>query len=277
MPTTLPTVLTIAGSDSGGGAGIQADLKTFEANDAFGTSVITALTAQNTQGVAAIHHVPPEMIQAQLKALFDDMTVQAIKIGMLGNAATIRTISEFLKAKSPAAPIVLDPVMVATSGDRLLVAEAETSLQQELMPLASVITPNRYEAQLLSGRNIASLPDAREAARTLAQRYPNACIILKGVNLEAEQDSQGNVLARDILCYGDRFETIDAVWVDIGTLHGTGCTFSSALAAQLAHGHPLSAAAHAAKAYISAAIRYAPEPVGQGSRVLRHSVTPVQL
>jgi hydroxymethylpyrimidine/phosphomethylpyrimidine kinase len=259
----IPNVLTIAGSDSGGGAGIQADLKTFSALGAYGLSVIAALTAQNTRAVTAIHDVPPEFVTAQLDAVFDDIEIAAVKIGMLSSAAIIETVSEGLR-RHGARQIVVDPVMVAKSGDRLLREDAVSALKELLLPLATVITPNLPEAAVLL--ESAVVPDEAgmiEAAAGLRALGPEA-VLLKGGHRRA-----GDSI--DVLDDGGAPLTLAAPRIASGNTHGTGCTLSSAIAALLAHGLPLRAAVQEAKAYITAAIRAADRlSVGHGHGPVHH-------
>jgi hydroxymethylpyrimidine/phosphomethylpyrimidine kinase len=241
-------VLTIAGSDSGGGAGIQADLKTFAALECYGASAITALTAQNTLGVSAIHPVPPDFAAAQIAAVLEDIGADAVKIGMLYSAQLIRTVAEQLRQYA-ARNIVLDPVMVAQSGDRLLEDDAVGAIRDYLMPLANVVTPNIPEAEVLVGRRIRSLEDMQAAAQDLG-RYGSEAVLLKGGHLE-ESDSSDLLH----LCRENRFVTLAAERISSRNTHGTGCTLSAAIAAYLARGEDLENAVRQAKTYITAALR----------------------
>ncbi|HEY8264699.1 MAG TPA: bifunctional hydroxymethylpyrimidine kinase/phosphomethylpyrimidine kinase [Methyloceanibacter sp.] len=255
--------LTIAGSDSSGGAGIQADLKTFSALGVYGASVITALTAQNTQRVDEIMVVPPEFVLAQLRSAMSDLAVNAIKIGMLGTAGVIDAVVEGL-SEFPGVPVVLDPVMVATSGDPLLDEDAVDSLVTKLIPLATLITPNLKEAALL----LDEPEDRREKwmegrAQRLLDLGPRA-VLLKG------GDSDGET-ALDILVDGDGIQRLDAPRAATKNTHGTGCTLSSAIAAELAKGEPLDKAVKDAKVYVTAAIMAADElQVGKGRGPVHH-------
>jgi hydroxymethylpyrimidine/phosphomethylpyrimidine kinase len=241
-------VLTIAGSDSGGGAGIQADLKTFAALECYGASAITALTAQNTLGVSGIHPVPPDFAAAQIAAVLEDIGADAVKIGMLYSAQLIRAVAEQLR-KYAARNIVLDPVMVAQSGDRLLEDDAVGAIRDYLMPLSNVVTPNIPEAEVLVGRRIRSLEDMQAAAQDLG-RYGSEAVLLKGGHLE-ESDSSDLLH----LCRENRFVTLAAERVSSRNTHGTGCTLSAAIAAYLARGEDLENAVRQAKTYITAALR----------------------
>jgi hydroxymethylpyrimidine/phosphomethylpyrimidine kinase len=257
-------VLTIAGSDSGGGAGIQADLKTFAALECYGSSAITALTAQNTLGVRAIHPVPPEFAAAQIAAVFEDIGADAVKIGMLYSARLIRIVAEELH-RYRARNVVLDPVMVAQSGDRLLESDAVGAIREHLMPLAEIVTPNVPEAEVLTGRRIGGLAEMQAAARDLAGHGSRA-VMLKGGHLETADSSDLLYLCRD-----DRWVTLPAERIPSRNTHGTGCTLSSAIAAYLARGEELEAAVRRAKTYITAALQAgAPYRLGSGHGPVHH-------
>jgi hydroxymethylpyrimidine/phosphomethylpyrimidine kinase len=260
-----PIALTIAGSDPSGGAGIQADLKTFAAFGVYGASVITALTAQNTRGVSAVHGLPPELVRAQAEAVLDDLAVGAIKVGMLGDAATIEVVAGILRSR-PELPVVLDPVMVAASGDPLLAEEAVGALRESLLPLATLVTPNAHEAALLLRDAPAADEDglALQAAR-LRVLGPGAALV-KGGRLA---DPRRSV---DALATRSGVELLAAPRVAIARPHGTGCTLSSSVAAGLALGMELAPAVRAAKAYVSEALeRAAATPIGTGARPLVHA------
>lgn len=247
--TTYHRALTIAGSDSGGGAGIQADLKTFSALGCYGTSVITALTAQNTVAVTAIEAVPPAFVAAQIDAVLDDIGTDATKIGMLHAAAVVETVAEGLARHDPG-PIVLDPVMVAKSGDVLLEDDAIAALRDRLLPMATVITPNLPEAAvLLDGDGIDTVTDMERAAKALAGLGPRA-VLLKGGHLDGSGSPDVSYDA-----HTDTVRHIDAERIDTPNTHGTGCTLSSAIAAFLARGAPLDLAIDGAKTYMTDAIR----------------------
>jgi len=260
---TNPIALTIAGSDSGGGAGIQADLKTFSALGVYGASVIAALTAQNTQGVRAIHDAPPDFIAAQMDAVFEDLDIRAVKIGMLSRSEVIETVAAGLQ-RHTAPHIVLDPVMVATSGDPLLQPDAVATLRDRLVPLAEVITPNLPEAALLAGREAARDEAAmQETAKALLDLGPKT-VLLKGGHL-----SDGEAI--DLLYDGTEIIRLAAPRVDTPNTHGTGCTLSSAVAAFLAHGKSLPEAVRAAKDYLTAALAAADQlKVGGGHGPVHH-------
>jgi hydroxymethylpyrimidine/phosphomethylpyrimidine kinase len=255
--------VTIAGSDSSGGAGIQADLKTFAALGVYGASVITALTAQNTRGVRAIHDVPPDFIRAQIDAVFSDLDVGAVKIGMLSQAATIEAVAQGLAAHH-AKNIVLDPVMVATSGDRLLVPEAVEALRKLAIPRALVVTPNLPEAAALTGASVARNEREMEvqARELLALGARN--VLIKGGHGSGDQ-------SLDLLIGQGEVVRLSARRIATSNLHGTGCTLSSAIAAGLAKGLDLSAAAQDAKEYVTAAIAAADRlKIGHGHGPLHH-------
>jgi hydroxymethylpyrimidine/phosphomethylpyrimidine kinase len=240
--------LTIAGSDSGGGAGIQADLKTFAANGCYGMSAITALTAQNTTGVSAIHPVPEEMVTAQLEAVLTDIGADAIKIGMLYSASLIRAVAEALR-RFAVTNVVLDPVMVAQSGDSLMQDAAVAALKSELIPLATLITPNLPEAGVLLGRSLRNRKEIGPAARELAA-LGCANVLIKGGHLEEGDSTDWLYLAGDerlVMLPGERIATRNN--------HGTGCTLSSAITAHLARGATMEEAVRRGKEYITEALR----------------------
>ncbi len=257
-----PIALTIAGSDSGGGAGIQADLKTFSALGVYGASAITALTAQNTRGVHGIHDVPPEFVARQIRAVLIDLKVAAIKIGMLSVPETIAAVEEGIAGFD--GPVVLDPVMVATSGDNLLSARALTALREKLIPLAALLTPNLPEAARLLGGERASCEAEMEAqGRALLALGPGA-VLIKGGHGEGAQ-------AVDLLITPQGTTRHALPRIPSRHTHGTGCTLSSALAAGLAHGMPLQAAVAQAKAYVHAAIAAAERlDIGHGHGPTHH-------
>ena len=251
--------MTIAGSDSGGGAGIQADLKTFAANGVYGTSVLTAITAQNTRQVTAVHEVPPEMVLAQMEAVFTDIGADAVKTGMLSSSEIIEAVTEGLRRFS-SAPLVVDPVMVAKSGDRLLREDAVKSLREKLLPLAAVVTPNVPEAETLAEMRIESAEDARRAAVRIWEQGPRA-VVVKGGHLPGA--------AVDRLYDGKGFREFSSERVETENTHGTGCTFASAIAAGLAKGMELAAAVESAKEYVTQGLRHS-YGVGGGHGPLNH-------
>ena len=262
--TRPASVLTIAGSDSGGGAGIQADLKTFAAHGVHGLSALAALTAQHTRGVTAVHVPPVEFLDAQLDACFEDFDVRAVKLGMLASAAVIETVARALERHRPA-QVVLDPVMIATSGARLLEESALQALRTRLLPLATVVTPNLPEAELLLGWKIADLAAMSQAAAALRALGAPA-VLLKGGHLVGT----GEVV--DILADADG-EQRTAHPRLLLEAHGTGCTLASAVAANLARGLPLRAACAAAVDYVHAALRGGYRPGKGDVVVLDHFAT----
>ncbi|AVO50352.1 bifunctional hydroxymethylpyrimidine kinase/phosphomethylpyrimidine kinase [Melaminivora suipulveris] len=268
LPRRYARVLSIAGSDSGGGAGIQADLKTFAALGCYGMTAITAITAQNTQGVRAIHGVPPEMLRAQIDAVATDIGVDAVKIGMLHSPEVVRVVAEAI-ARHGLHNVVLDPVMVATSGDRLIAQETVGVLVRELFPLATLITPNLDEAGWLLGRTLdseAQLADAADALLALGAR----AVLLKGGHLPGEQ-------VVDLLALpGGVHERLAAARIATHNGHGTGCTLSSAIAAYLALGETLPEAVRLARRYILSAIAAGADVrTGQGQGPLNHGFAPL--
>lgn len=255
----LKAVLTIAGSDSIGGAGIQADIKTMLANGVYAMSAVTALTAQNTQGVAAIMDASPEFLAAEIDAVFDDIRPAAVKIGMVSAAALIKVIAGRLRAHK-AENIVVDPVMVATSGARLLDEDASDSLTAELFPFAALITPNLPELELLTGDSITSREERIDAARKLAAKW-GCAVLSKGGHAEKSAD--------DILVTVDKTTVFPGTRIDTKNTHGTGCTLSSAIAANLAKGASLTAAIRQAKDYVAGALA-ADLKMGKGHGPLHH-------
>nr|WP_256625782.1 bifunctional hydroxymethylpyrimidine kinase/phosphomethylpyrimidine kinase [Selenomonas ruminantium] len=256
---SLPTVLTIAGSDSSGGAGIQADLKTMLANGVYGMSAITALTAQNTQGVTAVAKTAPDFLAAQLDSVFTDIFPAAIKTGMVFDSDLIDVIAAKLR-QYQAQNIVVDPVMVATSGARLLNESAISSLKKKLLPLATVITPNLMEAEVLADMKIASHEDMVTAAHKLFEQY-GCNVLCKGGHRLQDAD--------DLLYTADGTQWLKGEHVDNPNTHGTGCTLSSAIASNLAKGLPLFPAVQQAKAYITGALKENLD-LGHGSGPLHH-------
>jgi len=257
-------VLTIAGSDSGGGAGIQADLKTIAANGCYGMSVITALTAQNTLGVSAIHAVPADFVRAQLDAVLPDIGCDAVKIGMLFSAELIRTVADGLR-RHGVQRIVLDPVMVAQSGDKLMRDEAIEALRQHLIPLAEILTPNLPETSVLLGREIRTAEEISRAAVELAG-LGCAAVLIKGGHLDSENCDDCLYLAGE-----KRMITLPGKRIATGNNHGTGCTLSSAIAANMAKGMEVEAAVRRAKDYITAAIAGgAAYKIGHGHGPVHH-------
>jgi hydroxymethylpyrimidine/phosphomethylpyrimidine kinase len=250
-PRSVPAVLSIAGSDSGGGAGIQADLKAFARCGVHGMTAITALTAQNTVGVTGIHPVPGEFIVEQVRAVVDDIGVDAVKIGMLGTAETVAAVREALGLLAPGTPVVIDPVMVAESGAVLLDEAARTAIVEQLLPLATVITPNLPEARVLAG---GEHDDGEALARRLHALGPDVVVVTGGHREEAT----------DVVFDGERIELVPGERHPDGAAHGSGCTHSSALAAHLALGHTPLEAARAARRIAGEAVRDGLRDLGAG-------------
>lgn len=255
----LAKALTIAGSDSGGGAGIQADLKTFAALGVYGTSAITAITAQNTCGVSAVQGIDPEVVAAQIRAVVSDIGVGAAKTGMLFSAEIIRAVAATVRALS-LQPLVVDPVMVATSGDRLLQREAEESLCQQIIPLAAIVTPNLAETEALVGRTVTTLEEMRAAAEQIVATGARAVVVKGG---------HAVIKATDVFYDGTIMELLQSEVVDTPNTHGTGCTLSAAICAYLARGATLLEAVRRAKTYITGALRHSLS-IGQGSGPVGH-------
>ena len=256
----MRTALTIAGSDSGGGAGIQADLKTFAAHGVYGTSAITAITAQNTLGVTSWQALPADLVTAQIEAIAGDIGADAVKTGMLANAAIVEAVAAAIESLQLPL-VVVDPVMIAKGGDRLLEEEAVAALLAELLPRAHVVTPNVPEAEVLAGMSIESLEDMREAGRRILARGPRV-VLIKGGHL-------GGAESIDVACTaGESFE-IRGPRIDTRHTHGTGCTLSSAIAANLARGLSDRESIERAREYLEGAIRHAPG-IGRGHGPLNH-------
>ena len=261
-------VLSIAGSDSGGGAGIQADLKTFSALGCYGMTAITAITAQNTCGVTGIHGIPPEMLKAQIDAVVQDIGVDAVKIGMLHSPEVVRVVADAIR-KYQLLNVVLDPVMVATSGDRLIAAETVSVLVQELFPLAEVVTPNLDEAGWLLERSIKGAETLDEAAQALCALGARA-VLLKGGHLP------GDWVVDVLATRSGLRQRLESARIATHNGHGTGCTLSSAIAAHLAQGLPLQQAVERARAYILGAIAAGADvTTGRGHGPLNHGYAPV--
>ena len=255
----MRTALTIAGSDSSGGAGIQADLKTFAAHGVFGLSALTAITAQNTLGVMRASAVDPDLVAAQIDAVAADLPIHATKIGMLANAGVIEAVAAAIE-RHRLPNVVLDPVMIAKSGAALLDPAAVDALRARLLPLADVVTPNAPEAAALTGQPVTSLADLRRAAAALVECGARAALV-KGGHLSGP--------AVDVLWDGRTFTELSAGRIESRHTHGTGCTLSSAIAARLALGDDLAAAVRAAKSYVTRAIAEAPG-LGHGHGPLQH-------
>jgi hydroxymethylpyrimidine/phosphomethylpyrimidine kinase len=255
----VPTALTIAGSDSGGGAGIQADLKTFSALGVYGMSALTAITAQNTRTVTAVHEVPADIVAAQIDAVVTDIRTDAVKTGMIASSELIRVVAAKVREHG-LATLVVDPVMVAKSGDRLLREEAVDALRAELIPLASVVTPNLPEAEVIVGRSVTTLEEMRSAAVDIVALGARS-VVVKGGHRDGDPI--------DVFYDGEQHRELAARRVQTTSTHGTGCTFASAIAAYLARGETLDAAVRGAKAYVTAAIQHA-YPIGHGHGPVHH-------
>jgi hydroxymethylpyrimidine/phosphomethylpyrimidine kinase len=256
----MKTALTIAGSDSGGGAGIQADLKTFAALGVYGASAIVALTAQNTLGVFGIHEVPPDFVAAQIDAVLSDIGADAVKTGMLSSAAIVEVVAERLRFYG-VSRLVIDPVMVAKSGDALLRPEAVGALKHLLLPLAHVVTPNLPEAEVLVGRELVSEAEIRSATEEIHALGPRYVVLKGGHRVGPE--------AIDLVFDGERFHELRAPRIDTPHTHGTGCTFAAATAAGLAKGLDALESLRQAKEYLAGAIAHA-EPIGKGRSPVHH-------
>ncbi len=257
---SFPRALTIAGSDSGGGAGIQADLKTFFAHGAFGMSAVTAVTAQNTKDVTSVEMLSEDIIREQIRAVVSDIGVDAAKTGMLATEGITRCVAESIR-ELQIPNLVVDPVMISKSGHKLLADTAISALLSELLPLATIATPNLFEAEIILGREIRNLPTMKDAAKALFDigvKYP----LIKGGHLE-------NLPATDILYDGHTFIEFASPRIETKNTHGTGCTFSAAITARLAKGDPPQQAVAAAKEYITGAIQSAPE-LGAGHGPVNH-------
>lgn len=255
--------LTIAGSDPSGGAGVQADLKTFHQHGVYGTAVITLLTAQSTRGVTRVEPCAVDMVLAQLDVLLDDLTPAAAKTGALGTPALIEAIAE--RARSFSFPLVVDPVLISKHGAPLATVDAQRAILRDLLPVAALVTPNAHEAAALTGREVTTLAQAADAARALVDRGARA-VLVKAAALSTDR-------AVDVLAHADSVEEIASELIATRHTHGTGCTFSAAITAQLALGKPLEAAIQAAKRWIVEALRRAPG-VGHGIGPVDH-FTPV--
>jgi len=256
----IKQVLTIAGSDSGGGAGIQADIKSMSANGVFAMSVVTAVTAQNTEEVTDVFELPTSIVAAQIDAVFDDFDVAAVKTGMLSSAPIVETVARMLKPQN-VTNLVVDPVMISKSGHLLLKPDAISAIKGQLFPLALLVTPNIHEAQQLSGIEIKTLADARRAAKII---HGSGCkhVLIKGGHLPTDR-------ATDLLYDGRFFNVFKEEFIDTPHTHGTGCTFASAIAAHLAQGKSVNDAVQAAKTYLTEAIRHS-LAIGHGTGPTNH-------
>jgi len=241
-----PVILSIAGSDCSGGAGIQADIKTISALGGYAASAITAITVQNTLGVRAVQSISPDIVRGQIEAVMEDLQPVAIKIGMVNDIQIVRAISDCLKKYSPTY-VVYDPVMVSTSGRKLMTDEAIEEIKKSLLPLATLITPNLDEANVLTGKSIRNIQDMQEAAKVLTDTYQTS-VLIKGGHLE------GDIMC-DLLCTSESiYHIYEEKKIESNNLHGTGCTLSSAIATYLAEGYPMRESIQHAKTYITQAI-----------------------
>ncbi len=258
----VPVALTIAGSDSGGGAGIQADLRTFAFHCVHGTSAITCITAQNTLEVTRVDALPAVAVVAQIQAVVDDIGVQAVKTGMLLNGEIISAVAQQIEALG-IKNVVIDPVMVSRTGAQLIDDAAVTTLRTHLIPLARVLTPNRYEAQILSGLEINNLDEMKAAAEWIHQNLQPKAVLVKGGGMT------GNLRGVDVWFDGDHLETLTTTLVDTTNTHGTGCTLAAAIAANLALSQELTTAVRRAKEYVTMALKYALN-IGKGQGPVGH-------
>jgi hydroxymethylpyrimidine/phosphomethylpyrimidine kinase len=257
----VPKALTIAGSDSGGGAGIQADLKTFTALRVFGMSAVTSVTAQNTQSVLGINDLSPEFIELQIDAVINDIGVDAVKIGMLSTKEIVSSVAAKVKEYG-LKNIVLDPVMVAKGGDMLLRSDARETLIEKLLPHAFIVTPNIPEAEVMAGIKISTIEDMKGAAKKIKSLGPEN-VLIKGGHLDRSSD------ATDVLYDGNDFYEYKSPWVETKNTHGTGCTYSAAICAGLAKGYPMVKAVKEAKDYVTFAIQNSFD-LGSGHGPLNH-------
>jgi hydroxymethylpyrimidine/phosphomethylpyrimidine kinase len=256
-------VLIIAGSDSGGGAGIQADIKTVSALGGYAMTAITAVTVQNTLGVSGVHAVPPGVVRAQIDAVMIDLGADTWKIGMMGSAAHVRAVVEAFYAVGDGAPVVLDPVMIAKGGASLLEEEAIEIIRNELMPIAAIVTPNAPEAEALTGIEVRDLDGQMDAADVLVNRLGAWSALVKGGHIAGD-------VVRDVLLTNDGYRVFESARIDTKATHGTGCTLASAIAAYNSLGEPLEPSVEKARAYLMEAIRRAPG-LGQGHQPLGHN------
>jgi hydroxymethylpyrimidine/phosphomethylpyrimidine kinase len=259
--TPISVALTIAGSDSGGGAGIQADLRTFAFHQVHGTSALTCITAQNTLGVTRVDALPPEAVVAQIQAVISDIGVQALKTGMLLNADIIAAVAEQVQQLG-LRNLVVDPVMVSRTGAQLIADAAIATLRAQLIPQATLLTPNRYEAQILANQEIHSLATMQSAAEAIYQLGPKA-VLLKGGGMT------GELCGIDVWFDGEQHQILQTEWVNTPHTHGTGCTLSAAIAANLALGHPPLIAAQRAKTYVTQALKHS-LAIGRGQGPVGH-------
>ncbi|MBC7769575.1 MAG: bifunctional hydroxymethylpyrimidine kinase/phosphomethylpyrimidine kinase [Phycisphaerales bacterium] len=265
--TTEPKgrVLIIAGSDSGGGAGVQADIKTVTALGGYAMTAITAITVQNTLGVTAVHEVPTEIVKGQIEAVMSDLGADTWKLGMLGSAAHVRTVIEGWYAVGDGAPLVLDPVMIAKGGASLLADDAIAIIRDELMPIAVMVTPNAPEAEALTGVEVRDLDGQMNAAEILVEQLGAWSALVKGGHI-------AGAIVRDVLLTREGYRVFESPRIETRATHGTGCTLASAIAAYIAQGMPLEASVEKARDYVMEAIRHAPG-LGQGHGPLGHNWT----
>ncbi|MCH8161462.1 MAG: bifunctional hydroxymethylpyrimidine kinase/phosphomethylpyrimidine kinase [Chloroflexi bacterium] len=263
MNRRVPSVLTIAGSDSGAGAGIQADLKTFAAMGVFGTTAITAITAQNTLGVQDVLALPPELVAAQIDAVVGDIGADVVKTGMLANADIVDVVVAKVRERA-LSPLVVDPVMVSSSGDRLFEDDAVDAIRERLLPLATIITPNLREAEVLLGRKLTSWEEIRAGVEELVAMGAGAAIIKGGHPIEGSKGA-----ATDLLFDSEGLREYTTTRIESNNTHGTGCTFASAIAAALARGTNLRGSVAMAKAFVTKALQSA-YPVGEGHGPVHH-------
>lgn len=256
----IPQILTIAGSDSGGGAGIQADIKAIQANGGFALSAVTSITAQNTQSVIAAHDLPVELIEQQIRAVFDDFDIAAVKTGMLSSSEIVETVARLLEERK-VERLVVDPVMISKSGYPLLREDAVATVRRRLLPLALLVTPNRHEAELLAGIPVRGETDAREAGMRILESGCRA-VLVKGGHLDETHSTDYLITAKGVRAYpADRIDTKNT--------HGTGCTYSAALATWLGRGLELEEAVARSKTYVTEAIRHA-LAIGHGNGPTDH-------
>ncbi|MDY0396145.1 bifunctional hydroxymethylpyrimidine kinase/phosphomethylpyrimidine kinase [Virgibacillus halophilus] len=251
--------LTIAGTDPTGGAGIQADLKTFEELKSYGMSVITSVVAQNTTGVQELHHIPLSMLSSQLNSVFSDMPVHAVKTGMIADKEMMQAVAQYLQEGH--FPYVMDPVMVATSGDALIAENSRLYLRDHLLPLTTLVTPNIHEAVYLTGKKIETTTDMQEAAKLLVDKYGAGAALIKGGHMKGD--------AVDFLYDGKEMHTFTAKRIETENTHGTGCTYSAAVTAFLSQGMPLLTSVRKAKMFVTAAIRNSFD-IGNGNGPTNH-------
>lgn len=259
---SVPVAMTIAGSDSGGGAGIQADLRTFAFHCVHGTSAITCITAQNTLGVTRVDALSATAVVAQIKAVVEDIGVQAVKTGMLLNCEIITAVAKQIQALK-IANVVIDPVMVSRTGARLIDDAAVSSLRDTLIPMAAIVTPNRYEAQILTGLEIHTLDDMQAAARHIYQNLGAKAVLVKGGGMT------GDLRGVDLWYDGDRIETLTTTLVETKNTHGTGCTLAAAIAANLARSQERLTAVQQAKEYVTTALKHSLS-IGKGQGPVGH-------